>query len=74
MKKKITKLSFTASLSSDCFGFRVAALLRRLFSEMTIHPLGNMGALVLTLGPCTGVSVRPLQPIASVTPMVSLCL
>ncbi|EQC76513.1 hypothetical protein HSISS3_1003 [Streptococcus sp. HSISS3] len=38
---------------------------------MTILPLGNMGASAWTLGLCTGVSVRPLQPIASATPMDS---
>ena len=38
---------------------------------MTILPLGNMVALAWILGPCTGVSVHPLQPIVSATPTVS---
>ena len=71
MKEKITKLSHTASLSSDCFRFRAAALLRQLSSEMTTLFLGNMVASAWTLGLCTGVSVLPLRPTALATPMDS---
>ncbi len=53
MKLKITILSLTASLSSDCFGFR-AALLRRL-SSGALPFLLEIRVSVSIHGPCTGV-------------------
>ena len=73
MKKKLLNcllpLACLATVSVSCGSSAQAAVLGDDYP-----PLGNMGASVLIHGPCTGVNVRPSQPIVSVTPMVSLCL